>query len=554
MARVVESIARAMAEKFDGPLFGLMGDGNIDLVTVWADVLGRPIVQARHEQYAVAMADGYFRFSGKPGLCSVTQGPGLTNTATSLVTARHHRSSVLLHAGQSSLGDVHNPQRFDQNTFATATAGAGLQVESQQMVRPALDAAFRYIDSGQGPFVFSLPQDIQSLAQPESWIYEPPPVPSIHAAESDSIEHAADILVGADRPVILAGNGAVHANAAAAIASLSSHLGAPIVTSLLAKGLVRDHPNQAGVSGGMGNKRATRLLEEADVLLVLGASLNQWTAELSGPRQRRRIIQVDRDPHNFGRQVRPILALEGDARLTTALICQAVERRCEGKLRAPYAEAGPMSSLGPYFDATNGDVDPRRAVDCLNAALPRDRLVVADGGHCVIAICQHLAVCHPRNWTYSFDFGCIGQGLALALGGCFARPGRRVTLVTGDASLMMGLAELDTAVRYRLPLTVIVLNDGGFGQERHSLRRKGFRPSLADLPPPNFAGIASAVGGHGENFHGQSGLSQLASRLGEIEHRSGLFLADVPINGAVELSASAEIARRLKGMDESASH
>src|SRR6185312_12377403 len=161
MPKIYEVVTRAVAEMADGPVFALMGDGNMELLVSFAERCGRQIVHARHEQYAAAMADGYARFSGAMGICSVTQGPGLTNTATSLTVARTHRSPVLLLAGQTSLGDVHNPQRLDQQAFTAATAGAGAVVESARMLKPALDAALVHLSAGRGPFVLSLPHDVQ---------------------------------------------------------------------------------------------------------------------------------------------------------------------------------------------------------------------------------------------------------------------------------------------------------------------------------------------------------------------------------------------------------
>ena len=133
--KMYEAISSAVAQEIEGPVFALLGDGNLELVVDLAERHERPLIHARHEQNAVAMADGYARFSGKPAVCSVTQGPGLTNTATSLMVARHHRSPILLLAGQSSVGDIDNPQRMDQLAFATLTAGAGAQVVKRRVER-----------------------------------------------------------------------------------------------------------------------------------------------------------------------------------------------------------------------------------------------------------------------------------------------------------------------------------------------------------------------------------------------------------------------------------
>jgi acetolactate synthase-1/2/3 large subunit len=544
MAKIYDAVTYAISATVEGPIFALMGDGNMELLVSFAERRGRQIVHARHEQNAVAMADGYARFSGGTGLCSVTQGPGLTNTATSLTVARHHRSPVLLLGGQTSLGDMHNPQRLDQQAFTTATAGAGAVVENSRMLRDALDAAFGHLNAGRGPFVLNLPHDVQDAEAPPDWSYKPIPPPSASLPAHTAIERAADILVDAKHPAILGGYGAVRAGADQAIGDLARELGAPIAGSLLAKGLCSNLPLAVGVSGGLGEGIAGEALEECDVLLAIGSSLNQWTTEFGALTRNRTIIQIDRDPGAFGAHVPPTLALVGDARLTTEALCSTVrQKRGSG---APQSRSSVPRRPRPdgYID-DGGELDPRRVLDLLDEILPSDRIVVTDGGHSAQAICQRMTVGDPRNWAYSFDFGCIGQGLGLAIGACFARPGRRVTLITGDGSLMMALADLDTAARYELPLTVIVLNDAGFGQERHTLSHKGMPSYHANYCAPDFARLTESIGGIGHRLQGHRGLAELRSLMGTPRPAEGLLLLDIPINPAVELPISQELVRHI---------
>ncbi|MBZ9845938.1 MULTISPECIES: thiamine pyrophosphate-binding protein [unclassified Mesorhizobium] len=541
--KVYEAVARAISDATDSPIFGLMGDGNMDLMVEFAERHRRTLVHARHEQNAVAMADGYARFSGRPGLGSVTQGPGLTNTATSLTVARHHRSPVLLLAGQTSLGDMHNPQRLDQGAFTTATAGAGVVIENEKMVAPALDAVFRHLHAGLGPFVLNLPYNVQTTDLSDDWSYARPSAPMASEPEEAAVDRAADLLLQAERPAILAGRGAVLAGADAVIGELATALGAPIASSLVAKGICSDHPFAVWVSGGLGQGIAEEALSDCDILLAVGASLNQWTTNHGELVRNRKIIQIDADPTAFGAYASPTLALLGDARLTTQRLCGAVRRR-GGKAHAQPRLPG-LSRRQDYADAENGHVDPRRALDVLQDVLPPDRIIVADGGHSAQAICQKLTVRNPRDWAYSFDFACIGQGLGLAIGACFARPGQRVTLVTGDGSLMMNMADLDTAVRYDLPLTIIILNDEGFGQERHTLGHKGLPERHARYASPDFAKLAESLGGRGRRLEGRPGLNELRSWVRDDEHSGGLIMLDIPINGAVELPVSQELVRHI---------
>jgi thiamine pyrophosphate-dependent acetolactate synthase large subunit-like protein len=168
---------------------------------------------------------------------------------------------------------------------------------------------------------------------------------------------------------------------------------------------------------------------------------------------------------------------------------------------------------------------------------------VLDTGHFTILALQHLTVPDPRRFALTLSFAAIGQGLPTAIGAAFAHPGERVTLIAGDGGLLMSLNELDTAIRSRLPLTVFVINDAGYGQERHSLAAKGLAP-LADHGTPDLAAVARAMGGSGLRIDSPADLEQLPAALAEAD---GTLLVDVRVNPDVVSPASAEIARRMRG-------
>jgi thiamine pyrophosphate-dependent acetolactate synthase large subunit-like protein len=535
---VYEALADALCQVTPSPLFALMGDANQELIVAIAD-RGRQVIEGRHEQNVVAMADGYARFTGQIGLCTVTQGPGLTNAGTSLAVADRGHSPVLLLAGQTARGDFNNPQRLDQMAFASATAVAA-SADSPRALDAALARALAHFASGGGAFVLNLPTDVQNAALDEPLRAHQSAKPSAFVPGSAAINQALDLMRRAQRPAILAGGGAIDAQNE--IVGLAELLGAPIAGTLKAKGLANGHPLSVGVSGGLGDPGASAMLKQADLILAVGAGLNAWTTSFGENVDHCPMVQIDHSPAAFGQHTKVDLALVGDSALTLA----ALQAQLKDLRRQCWWSEKPARSAKIYQDGADGKPDPRRVLDIINRNLPPDRIVVADGGHCVQATCQEVQVTHPRNWTYSFDFGCIGQGLGLAIGACIARPSRRVTLITGDASLLMNLGDLDTAVRSRLSLTIIVLNDDGFGQERHALARKGLSPDLAMLKAPDFVKLAAAVGGAGRCFSSVSELDWFEAALKDAQVEDRLQLFDVLINGDVELDVSSEIARHLR--------
>ena len=235
--KVYEAITQAIQQERAEIIFGVMGDANQNMLVHLADQLGVRFLPAHHEQSAVSMADGNARASGKPGLASVTQGPGLTNTATSLVAANRHGSPLLLLAGDVSLRHPSNAQKIDQLAFSLLTAGAGAVVEHPRGVDYALDEAFRSLRGGWGPFVLNVPQDVQNAEMLDPhWSYHPgyQPIERILPPHA-GLAQAALCLRAAKRPALLVGLGAVRSGAEDAIRTLAEQLDAPVATTLPAK-------------------------------------------------------------------------------------------------------------------------------------------------------------------------------------------------------------------------------------------------------------------------------------------------------------------------------
>jgi acetolactate synthase-1/2/3 large subunit len=532
----------AVAEGMDR-LFGLMGDGNQDLI-VEIVRRGIPNVHVRHEQNAVAMADGYARFSGKIGFCTVTEGPGLSNTATSLLAASAHSSPVLLFASATSRGDVHHVQRFDQMAFVRVTAGAGISVESARGLDPALHSAFGHARERR-PFVLDLPIDVQRESLPDAWSYRAPPtIAGRVRPERSAVQRTVELLRSAKRPGLICGQGAVHSAAQGVVREIAELLDAPIATTLMAKGFCADHPLHAGVSGGLGNGLATPLLTECDVLLAVGAGLNAWTTHFGEVGRHAKIVHIDVDPMAFGKFTDVEVAMQGDAHSALEDLLEALTA-ARFRVRSPdEARRRRIAQYEQRFAYDDGElIDPRRFLMELDRALPKERIYVGSGGHCGYLGCQLLTVASERNWNYTIDFGALGQGLATAIGAAFARAGERVTHFTGDGDFMMQAAELHTAVLHDLPLTVVVLNDEGFGQERHSLEHKGMPFTEAMTPSPDLARFAESLGAKGHRFDRVEQLADLPRLLREAE---GVVVLDVRINGRVESSVSKDIMAHLK--------
>jgi acetolactate synthase I/II/III large subunit len=548
--KVLEALAAAIAAEGIDHVFAVMGDANQDMIVELCEKQGLKYVHAHHETSAVGMADGYSRFSGKIGLATTTQGPGYTNATTSLVLARLHRSPVLMLAGHASLRDPYNPQgAVDQHALAKLTTGATVKIEHPDNVDYCLGEAFRRLKATKGPFVLNMPQDVQHSVLPdENWTYRPmykakvsqPPRP-------DDVAAAAKIVAGAKRPTILCGLGAAEAKAEPEVRKLAEYLGAPVATSLFAAGFCSQYPLYLGISGGLGSDFTVDTLAASDVMIVVGASLNEWTTHFGKILENgKKIIQIDDREDSFGWFARITVGLEADAKVAVAAL---LDRLKEGGKpgRQPDAETlHKIEQRKPRAVSYNDGkfVDPRRAAAYLEDKLPkRDRILVFDGGHAAMVTCQAMSSPSADNWALGLDFGAIGQGLSIALGACFARPGKRVTHLTADASFMMNVADFHTAVSHNLPLTVVVFNDNAVGQERHDLVHKGFPTKYAEVPQPDFEKLAVGFGAKGFRVNRPDDFGEIDKALAV---EDGPVIVNVRINGDVELPVSWEIAKALE--------
>jgi acetolactate synthase I/II/III large subunit len=545
--KVYEAIAEAVKQEGADILFGVLGNANMYLVAELTGRHGFKFIQAKHEQSATSMADGFARASGKIGVATATQGPGFTNTITSLVAARAHRTPLLMLAGHAPLSDPYNMQGLvDQHAMALQATQAAAVLNHPKSVDYVLGEAFRHLKAKEGPFVLNLPQDVQSSETLDpNWVYRPSyKLAEFQPPSTDDLEAAIRLIASAKAPALICGLGARSAHAEAEVQALAEFLGAPLAVTLPAKGMCSDYPLSVGVSGKLGTGLSAEVLTNADLIVAIGASLNPWTTQNRTVLRDKKLIQIDRRHTAFGFYTAVDVGLEGDAKVTVAALLERL-RAVEKKPRQPNpAMVERIKTFGearPSFE--DGDfVDPRRAVWYLEDKLPKkDRIIVIDGGHAGLVAQQVLTSPNADSWGNGWDFGSIGQGLSIAIGASFARPGKRVTHVTADAAFMMNVADFYTAVAFNLPLTVIVLNDHAVGQEKHDLIRKHIDSALADTPQPELDRLAVGFGAKGFRVRRPEDLGEIDKAFAVTD---GPVVVDIRINGDMELPISKEIAEQ----------
>ena len=519
---VSEAVGRTLHRLGGDVVFGLMGSGNLAVTNAVVAAGGR-FFSSRHETGALCMADGYARVSGRRGVASVHQGPGLTNAITGLTEAAKNRTPVLLLAADTPAAQLRSNFKIDQDALVESVGAVSERVHSPQTAVADTARAVRTALRERRAVVLNLPLDVQAA---DAELTPPPAVPEPAATVPSDLNPVVLALARAQRPAIIAGRGAVLSGAGPALRALGERLGAVLATTAVGNGLFADDPFALGISGGFSTPVAQRLLAESDVILAFGAALNQWTTRhgaLIGADTT--VIQVDHDLEALGAH-RPVdVAVLGDARATAeallALFGGSRGSAYEASRRsiALAAEiAGGHWRDQPYEESRDW-LDPRSLSIALDDLLPAERTVVVDSGAFMGYPAMYLRVPDAQGFVFPQAFQCVGLALGNAIGAAVANPGRLTVCAVGDGGLLMSLPDLETLGRLNLDVLVVVYDDAAYGAEVHHFRPMGIPVELAQFPPTDFAALAEAAGCRGVTARSVDDLDAVRAWLDEPDRR-----------------------------------
>jgi thiamine pyrophosphate-dependent acetolactate synthase large subunit-like protein len=496
---VAELVGRTLARLGVGHAFGVVGSGNF-AVTAALRAAGVPYVAARHEGGAATMADAFARMSGQVAVLSTHQGCGYTNALTGIAEAAKSRTPLLVLTADTAASAVHSNFRVDQHALATAVGAVAERVHSPESALADTVRAYRTAHQQRRTVVLNLPLDVQAQAAPlhDDAALEPVPGPALVRPDPASTSALAELIAAAERPVFVAGRGA--RAAAGPLRELAGRCGALLATSAVAHGLFHDDPWALGISGGFATPLAVELISGADLVVGWGCALNMWTmrhGSLIG--REARVAQVDLDQAALG-QHRPVdLGVCGDVGQTATEVAALLDA---GTPKAGYRDvalAARIAASGQWNQVEHADlgtpdrIDPRTLSRHLDELLPRERVVAVDSGNFMGYPSAYLSVPDEFGFCFTQAFQSIGLGLASAIGAALARPDRLPVAALGDGGFQMSVAELDTAVRLRLPLVVVIYNDAGYGAEVHHFTEA----SEADLATVRFPDTDLAAVGAG---------------------------------------------------------
>jgi len=531
--KVYEALASAILAEECGPIFSLMGDANLTMLSAFALQSDLPIIAARNETAAVAMADGYFRATGKPGVATITCGPGLTQTGTSLVAANRNASSIVVVTGDTPAHFPIKLQQLNQRRFVEACEARYHEVIGVSSLAEDIAEAFYAARVYKCPVVLSIDLDMLDEEISGQWSYLPSHTryaPSGRLIASNAaIDLLAQELAAARKPLIIAGRGALLSDAREEIIALAERTGSLLGTTLLARGLFSGEPYDVGIVGGFSATPTIELLADADYVLAVGAELGHFTTYGGSLFPKARISRIDIAPLPWAAGIPPGLYVQGDARESVAKINDTLSSHAVSE---GYRGEAALAALARTYELPvrpNDGVDPRRLMLNLSTALRGDDSILVGVGHFWSFPSMYLDTPDGCEIRFCHQFGSVGQTLPVAIGQAVAEPDRRHLVIEGDASLMMNMQEFDTASRHGVPLTLLIFNDGGLGAEVHKLKVKGHSSHLAVFPTPDFVGIARSVGADGVIVTHEN---EIAAAIQAGRDFKGFYVIDVRISPA----------------------
>ncbi len=491
-------------------VFGLPGVHNLPIWKALSESDIR-LVGIRHEQTAVYAADGYARATGRLGVAVVTTGPGAANTLGATGEAMASGSPVLVIATDVSTafrregvyrGTLHETR--DQTAMFRPVTKAARLVDSAEEI----DAAV--FECGQlarvaptGPVYLGVPTNLlsQQVSSRPLAMMVPKPSSALSAAD---INRAYELLAGAERPLIWAGGGALRADAGPLVGELARRLAAPVITTFMSRGLLApEHP--CAVPGPVHAKEVGALWDEADVVIAIGTDFDGTMTQNWQMPPPPALIAVNVDEADASKSYAPDVTLVGDARdVLEQLVPGVAERDGLPELERRLTAIGREVAAAVAAD----DEQAKVLLEVMERALPPDAVVVTD--MCIPGywLAGYWRAPEPRKLAYPLGWGTLGFGFPASLGACLAAAGPTVC-VTGDGGFMYACGELGTVAQERIPVTIVLVDDGGYGMLRFDQTNHGEEPFGVDLVQPDFVALARSFGipattieGFGPEFEG----------------------------------------------------
>ena len=507
-------------------VFGVTGLTTNSMVTQMYGREDIKFIDTRHEEGAILMAYGYSKSTGKPSVCMTTSGPGTINLAGGMSLALKGRAPVIAIAGDTAMEYIgrDGSQAFDLVNIFKPLTKMSVQANKTERVPDLIREAFRVAMWGkQGPVLLDIPRDLLDNEVLSDQILTPDQYRTVDPktfGDVGSVRQAAEILLTANSPLLLAGGGVVDGGATAESVVLAELLDMAMVPSYGHHDAIpNSHPNYVGPPGGRGSGEAHEAMDKADVILALGTKINQASSswDYSVINEDTKIIQVDIDPVEIGRNYPVSVGIVGDAQSVAQQIIEAVRElypdgKSNNKWRSEFQSIAQkrIKRLESERALVDEPMMPQQVFPELAKSMPKGSMVTIDAGVAPGLAYDRIFFEEPRTMFNYAGQGALGMGFSVGLGTKLGRPDRTAISIHGDGGFLYTCGELNTAVRHNIPSVSIVLNNNCMGAEKSQQKALHNEKYVGvDLENPRFDQLANVFGAKGYYVEHPSEISDV---------------------------------------------
>ena len=524
-------------------MFGIPGEENLGIMDALLDS-SITFITTRHEQGAAFMADVYGRLTGKAGVCTSTLGPGATNLVTGVADANMDRAPIVAIAGQGPTTRMHREshQILDLVNLFAPISKYSVQIREPETVPEVIRKAFKFAEAEKpGAAFIDFPENVADMIVPDNL----PPLkvqsamPSI-APAGKSIQ-VLEALNSARHPVIIAGNGVIRYNASEELVRFAEAINAPVATTFMAKGVMpSSHPLSIGTVGLKAHDLVAFGIEEADLVLCIGYDMVEYEPQHWNPNADARIIHIDGSPAEVHTNYILEMGMVGD--LKDSLMRLAGRAESNPGNRVAGLRETIMEELNAHANDAGYPVKPQKIIYDLRQAMEPDDIVISDVGAHKMWMARMFQAERPNTCIISNGFASMGIALPGAIAAKLVYPDRNILAVCGDSGFLMNNQELETAIRLKLNITVLIFNDNKYGLiEWHQLREYG-RESHVATGNPDFKLFAESFGAKGYRV---DKTEDLLPTLREAMADGTVSVIDCP----VDYNENMKLTERLKSLE-----
>jgi acetolactate synthase-1/2/3 large subunit len=479
-------------------IFGIPGEEIMDILNALLDS-NIQFITCRHEQGAAFMADVYGRLTGKAGVCLSTLGPGATNMVTGVADANMDNSPVVSIAGQAATTRMHKEshQVVDLVSMFKPITKYATQVLEPETIPEVLRKAFKLAQSEKPGAVFiDFPENISEMIVTE----KPLPVVSqrLTLADYKLIQKAASIIQKAKNPLILVGNGAVRAKAGKHLKLFSEHCQIPVVNTFMAKGVIPHYKNRLlmGTAGLQKGDYENAGFADSDCVICVGFDMVEYHPHLWNPNREHTIIHIDTTPAEVDYSYIPDIELTGNIGLNLKALTEKLSLLPPGKIKLQLREAV-VEEMERFSNSSEWPLKPQKIIWDLRTAMAKEDIAICDVGAHKMWMARFFRCELPNTCIISNGFASMGIAVPGAIGAKLAFPDQAVVAVTGDAGFMMNSQEIETAMRCKTPIVILIWNDSQYGLIKWKQERQYGRTAYIDFKNPDFVTYAKSFGAVG---------------------------------------------------------